>query len=282
MPVTSPSIPLLFCEGKPDSLDYIFLSYLAVGTVQICPGGGKYGLNAFVEGRLSSYGVNTPQYLVVRDRDFDAEPPASVQLIEYKGEKPIWLTYRACIENYLLDAELLHQYWTTSSVGPEWRHGSPPDVLKLDEKMDSVARDITAYQATRWALAKLKPGRRWPEIYTTWRKGSGYLPPSLDRVSCQSAGRKLVRCFAAETAMVTESKFDEQEEYFHTLFHSADFWEQNQYFVWFHGKDLFTALRRCLDFSRQEIKDYCTWATQHLDTSKHPDLGRLRQKIQEL
>jgi len=281
MSVTSPSIPILFCEGKPDSLDYIFLNHLAVRMVQICPGGGKYGLNAFVEGHLSSY-EDEPRYLVVRDRDFDAEPPASVQLIEHKGEKPIWLTYRACIENYLLNAELLYQYWVVSSVGPKWRHGPPPDACKINEKIDSVAKNIAAYQATRWALAKLKPGQRWPEMHTTWRDGSGDLPSSLDRISCQYAGRELVRRFATETAMVTESKFDEQEEYFHTLFHSVDFWEQRQYLVWFHGKDLFTALRRCLDFSRQEIKDYCVWATQHLDTSEYADLDALRQKIKEL
>lgn len=282
MPVTSSATPLLFCEGKPNSLDYLLLQRLATGPVQICPVGGKYALNAFMEGRLSSFGDHPPAFLGVRDRDFDVEPPEAPSLIELSGEKPLWMTHRACIESYFLDPELLHQYWSFCATGPQWKYGPPPSIQELGTQIEAAARAIANYQAVRWALAQLKPGRRWPEVQTTWRKGSGDLPLDLDRPACQQAGRELVRGFTAATALVTEERFDEQEEHFHTLFHEPDFFQQQRYLVWFHGKDLLTALRRQLNFSQPEMADYCTWAAQNLNLATHPDLQELQVKIEAL
>jgi hypothetical protein len=91
-----------------------------------------------------------------------------------------------------------------------------------------------------------------------------------------------VRGFAADTATVTEARFDKQEAYFHILFHEPDFFLQRRYLVWFHGKDLLVALRRALNFTRPEIADYCTWAIKHLDLAAHPDLQELQDKISAL
>jgi hypothetical protein len=73
--VISLSTKLLFCEGKPDSLDYAILARLVGNPNIVIPAGGKYGLGAFIQGRLSSYLNQKPSYLAFRDRDFDAVPP---------------------------------------------------------------------------------------------------------------------------------------------------------------------------------------------------------------
>ena len=115
----------LFCEGKPKSLDALLLNSLLLGRadVQIVPVGGKYGMRAFIEGRLSDY-ETPPSFIGFRDRDFDKEPPEDISLIrERESGKPIWLTHRACAESYLLDGALIHEYWHDSSLGPSWRHG---------------------------------------------------------------------------------------------------------------------------------------------------------------
>jgi len=44
---------LLFCEGKPDSLDYASLSRLVNQTVTVIPAEGKQGLKTFAKGWLS-------------------------------------------------------------------------------------------------------------------------------------------------------------------------------------------------------------------------------------
>ncbi len=78
--------PFLFCEGKPDSFDALMLVKLEPSKAAIVPSGGKYGINNFVQGRLSVYS-KTPEYLVFRDRDFDAEPPDTPCLIAPKQDK---------------------------------------------------------------------------------------------------------------------------------------------------------------------------------------------------
>jgi hypothetical protein len=78
--VISSSTKLLFCEGKHDSLDYAILARLVGNPNIVIPAGGKYGLGAFIQGRLSSYMGQKPSYLAFRDRDFDAVPPSEIML----------------------------------------------------------------------------------------------------------------------------------------------------------------------------------------------------------
>ena len=96
--VVDPASGIIFCEGRPGSLDDLLLGHLMpAGRALIQPAGGKQGIRAFIEGYLGSYPGAQPSYLAFRDRDFDFEPPERPHLIRLPGEKPIWLSYRAAI-----------------------------------------------------------------------------------------------------------------------------------------------------------------------------------------
>lgn len=195
--VVDPSLRIIFCEGRPGSLDDLLLWHLLpAGQVLIQPVGGKYGMRAFIEGYLGSYPRSQPDYLGFRDRNFDVEPPERPQLIRLPGEKPIWLSHRAAIENYLIDADLLWQYWTERESAPGWAHGPALSTDEIEDHIRESARELANYQAVRWALAKLKPGPRWPEVRTTWTKdGSGDIPTSLAYEDCLEQACQLVASF---------------------------------------------------------------------------------------
>jgi len=191
------SVPIVFCEGLKDSLDPVFIhQIIPPGQVEIRPVGGKLSMRAFIEGYLTDYN-QSQNYIGFRDRDFDVEPPSSPKLIRLEGQKPIFMTYRASIESYLIDASLLHQYWAYHAANsPVWKYGNPPSVIRIETIIENAAEQLADYQAIRWALAKLKPGQRWPEIRTTWMKGgSGHLPTSLAYDNCLLKANNLVDKF---------------------------------------------------------------------------------------
>ena len=73
--------PVLFCEGKPNSYDFMLLRRLRrdVPRLTIQPAGGKQGIGSFALGRLA--GLKDQPYLIFRDRDFDREPGERPALI---------------------------------------------------------------------------------------------------------------------------------------------------------------------------------------------------------
>ena len=249
MNVMGPGTKLLFCEGDPGSYDYGLLSRLLVGrspSSAIAPLGGKQGIRSFVRGRLSAYpDQKQPDYVVFRDRDFDAEPPPSEVLIPLYQDRPVFLSHRAAVENYLLNSALIHQYWEECATrGPAWQHGNSPGEDDLDSWMRQAAMEIKCYQAVRWALASVKPPDRWPEVRSTWTEGSGYLPPSLAEDDCLRRARRLVTDFRNETSEVTEERLLAHCERFSEQFSHAGFFEDGSFLVWFHGKDLRKAMQR--------------------------------------
>ncbi len=284
MSVVGSGSKLLFCEGKPNSLDVEIFKRLVVTPTTIIPAGGKRGLGAFAEGRLSSLKeVDRPPYFVVRDRDFDAEPPSSsIQMIAPFVNKPVFLTYRACIENYLLDASLIDSYWSENyEQSPKWRHGASPGAVALRDWINQSAESIRDYQAVRWALAKLKPSDRWPEAGTTWTQGSGYLPDSLEIDFCLEQAKQLVNTFNLECSGVTETNLDRYLAAFRERFRQDDFWSQEQHLIWFHGKDLKKAMQKNWQ-NTISLSSFCSWATQKLNISIHPDLIELQNRLQQL
>ena len=199
MSVVGPGTKLVFCEGGSESLDIRLLNRLLLEhpNTLVVPVGGKWGIRSFVEGRLSIFPTDSqPEFVAFRDRDFDALPGLSPELIDLPGEKPIFLSHRACVESYLLGADLIHEYWERHHrEAPEWRHGPSPGSRGIFDWMDTAAKEIADYQAVRWALSRLKPGNRWPEVRTTWTKGSGHLPPSLHKDECLPQARRLIQSF---------------------------------------------------------------------------------------
>ncbi len=280
MSVISLSTKLLFCEGKPDSLDYAILARLVGNPNIVIPAGGKYGLGAFIQGRLSSYVSQKPSYLAFRDRDFDAVPPSEIKLIMPFPTKPVLFSHRACIENYLLDATLIYDYWNEMALGPKWKHGESPSIQNIETWIKQSAENINDYQTVRWALATLKPGKRWPQVETTWTKGSGHLPPSLKMDDCQKEANKLIENFTDSMKGVNFDDFEKHLNAYQENFQETEFWAQKKYLVWFHGKDLKKAMQKEKPNSIS-LDKFCAWATAHLELSQHPDLLELKERIQQ-
>ncbi len=277
--VIDPTGCIVFCEGRPGSLDDMLLHHLIPGgQALIQPVGGKQAMRAFIEGYLGTYRDEPPRYLGFRDRDFDFEPSSKPQLIRIPGEKPIWTSYRAAIENYLIDSDLIWRYWNERRDAPAWQHGSPPSRDEIESYIQKSARELADYQAVRWALARLKPGPRWPEVRTTWLESSGKLPSSLVYDDCLVQARQLVVDFQDRTQGVTVSRLEKQAEQYRSHFGDESFFQKRAYLVWFHGKDHLACLCRRLapNFPRRH---YVSWAAEQVDVGKHPDLQQLLRLI---
>lgn len=274
-PVIDPASKIVFCEGRPGSLDDLLLGHLMpVRGALIKPVGGKRGMRAFIEGYLGRYEEAQPDYLGFRDRDFDVEPSDNPKLIRLWGEKPIWLTHRAAIENYFIDADLIRQYWKEREDTPAWAHGPALSVAEIEEHIQESASELVDYQAVRWALSRMKPGPRWPEIRTTWTGGSGDIPSSLAYDDCLDEACQLVTLFRNEIENVHHGRFQDQAQEYRERFSADSFFEESRHLAWFHGKDHLVHLCRRLapNFPRTP---YARWAAEHVDVQKHPDLQQL-------
>jgi hypothetical protein len=276
-PVIDPALKIVFCEGRPGSLDDLLLGNLMpVGGALIKPVGGKRGMQAFIEGYLGSYptGSQQPEYLGFRDRDFDVEPSDEPELIRLWGEKPIWLTHRAAIENYFIDADLIWRYWVERENAPAWAHGPALPVVDIEQHIQESARELLDYQAVRWALARLKPGSRWPDVHTTWTGGSGDMPLSLTYDDCLEEACQLITIFQENIENVRHDLFRSSAQAYRERFSTESFFESHRYLFWFHGKDHLVQLCRRLsrDFPR---RSYARWAAENVDVDKHPDLQQL-------
>ncbi len=275
--VVAPSgtVTILFCEGRPQSLDDLLLNNLIPGSqVLVKPVGGKYGMKAFIDGYLGSYAGDEPNYIGFRDRDFDVEPPQSPELVRWHGTKPIWMSYRAAIENYFIEADLIHRYWVEREQTPTWSHGPALPVDKIEAHIEATARELVDYQAVRWGLARLKPGARWPDVNTTWTAGSGKLPSSLNYDDCLAEAHELVETFQRQIQPIEPAQLQAYAEAYRQQFSQDDFFAERRYLAWFHGKDHLALLcsRLVSNFPRRH---YERWAAENVNSTKHPDLQQL-------
>ncbi len=277
----------IFCEGKPDSFDAALLheTILTASGPKIVPLGEKKGFNAGIDGYFARQAfpgatesdtnqADLPRFIAIRDRDFDIKPSTSPELLRLRGKKEIWATYRASIENYVIEASLLESGWRPS--GAEKILGKFPGIAKTTAILEESARAIADYQSIRWALADLKPGERWPEIGSTWRPdGIGDLPQELDFQSCLDEARVMTETYVTQANTVSVGKLETLAEQFRTQFSQPEFYEQQQYLVWFHGKDLLKMVCRKLG-DNFPCKKYTLWAVANLNLESHPDLLQLQ------
>lgn len=281
MNVTGGGTKLLFCEGEPDSLDRSLLNRVLIGKSPsgvIVASGGKQRLRAFIDGRLSVY-RDEPEYIAFRDRDFDVEPPDNVSLIPLPGGKAIFLSHRTAIENYLLDAKLIHRYWQENArSGPRWQHGDSPGEGDIGSWIVAAAMQVSSYQAVRWALASLRPAGRWPEIGSTWTRGSGYLPSSLNAAECLDEATSLVRSYQEQTRAASEESFLLNYRRFVNQFSFPEFVTRGDYMIWYHGKDIQKSMQK-LRPNSISLQHYFKWAVERLDWEKHADILELAGKI---
>lgn len=281
---------VIFCEGKQTSLDIKLLErVLAEKTGQrltIVSAGGKFTFSVFAQGYFFRDEAINKRYIIFRDRDFDVQPTSEVKLLKL-GQR-CFLTHRACIENYLLDADLIHNYWQAKfaekSENPlsKWGHGDSPGIETITAWIDRSARTLTDYEAVRWALADVaKPSVARSHLKTTWKKNSGELPADLGLQHCEAEAKKLIQTFREAVDQVTQDRFEESLGVYHAKFSQDEFWQQKQYMIWFHGKDLQKAMQQ-QESQYISLKNFFAWAIEQLDITQYPDLMELQTKIENL
>ncbi len=200
-------------------------------------------------------------------------------MIKWPGHIPVYLSYRTCIENYLLDPELLYKYWDEKSAGPTWTHKTPPPIADLESWIEDAGKMISDYQAIRWALATLRPGTNWPRVQTTWTNGSGHLPPDLGFDACRLHATDMVNQFRCNVLPVNRRAFHRYVDQYHQQFQNPSFGSSKSYLVWFQGKDIIKAMSRSKP-GWISLKPYCVWAAQQLNWKSHPDLEQLSKLLQ--
>jgi hypothetical protein len=115
----------------------------------------------------------------------------------------------------------------------------------MEAALADAAKRIRPYQAARWALQE--SGGRTIRAATTWRRGSGDLPPPAELKA--DAIRLRLRSFGAErteqqlAGVLSVDALIAAFERWLSVFDST-FMERGDWKVWFQGKDLWKAVRR--------------------------------------
>ncbi|WP_071189734.1 DUF4435 domain-containing protein [Trichormus sp. NMC-1] len=243
---------VIFCEGTKDSLDSSLINKVIdnlLDKITIVPVGGKFSVDSkfdlppFAKGYFSNNEANNQQYIIFRDRDFDVKPTDNIKLLTLG--KRTFLTHRACIENYLLDANLIHAYWqaryaqTQENPNLKFEHGNSPGIDTISQWIENAARSLQHYQTVRWALGDLSqlPASR-KQLATTWTGNSGKLPSSLALEDCKNEALGLIDEFQNAVGTVTTEKFETSLAEYQQQFSQEEFWTEKQYLIWFHGKDI--------------------------------------------
>ncbi|MGB8691699.1 MAG: hypothetical protein WCD53_30855 [Microcoleus sp.] len=285
---------IIFCEGKPSSLDYRLLNRvvdsLPGDRCTIVPVGSKFAFSTFADGYFSRNRAVNQKYIVFRDRDFDVQPTPNcglLQLDNRSGNKPVALSYRTCVENYLLDADLIHTYWTEKynekqeNKTSKWGHQNSPGADRISESIETSARKLQAYQAVRWALGDLvNMSAAREQLKTTWTN-TGKLPESLILQDCKNQALELVNQFRQAVESVTTEKFEDNLVFYQQQFDQEEFWTQKQYLIWFNGKDIQKEMQK-QDSKYISLNSFFNWAIPQLDITQHPDLMELRTKMEQL
>lgn len=278
----------IFCEGKEKSYDRALVNRILDGIsgVTIVPSGGKFNFSGFIDGYLDSQSnISHQNYIIFRDRDFDEEPSSNIALIRL-GK--YYLTHRACVENYFLDADLIDSYWQEKyrekqdNPSSKWGHGNSPGVGLISQWIESAARNLAEYQAVRWSLGNLSQnaaGRS--QIKTTWTGGSGQLPYSLVLDDCSTEAIKLITQFRDAVDAITPEKFEENLDKYQEKFTQEEFWRKKEYLIWFHSKDIQKQMQK--QQSRYiSLSHFFAWAIANFEIAQHPDLIELQGIIEEL
>ncbi|MFB2880655.1 hypothetical protein [Floridanema aerugineum] len=285
------SSKIIFCEGKQSSLDIQLLERvletLPTERPTIVSSGSKFTFSVFAQGYFFPQEIGNQRYLVFRDRDFDAQPSEEVRLIQLGGQR-IWLTHRACIENYLLEPDLIDAYWREKYIeklenpNSKWGHGDSPGIDRITQWIETAARSLQEYQSVRWALGELLlSSATRAQLKTTWTGGSGQLPLSLAVQDCRTEAITLINQFRQAVETVTLNNFEANLATYQQQFNQVEFWSQKQYMIWFHGKDIQKEMQR-QEPQYISLKTFFNWAVARIDIERHSDLIELRTRISQL
>lgn len=260
----------IYCEGKRGSLDYDILEKVLgdLGqSIEIEPLGGKSGAKAIMSYlEMGDYkAAKANDYLMFRDRDFDAPVPDQIQLTQ---QGHVCFSYRTTIENYLIDSQLFFEYAIEKGIRE----------LDTVEKAKSIIRDsaleIKNYQAVRHALGVLRVDT---SFRTSWTEQDGKLPECLELEACMDSAFNLIQEAKTKSENWTKEHFEEKVREFLMVFNDS-FFDREEYLVWFQGKDLAKSICRKMD--NFPIKAYYKFAKLRFDYKKFADLIQLRTIVE--
>lgn len=261
----------IYCEGKGGSLDYDILEKVLgdLSNIEIKPIGGKREAKSII-GYLENpheerYAAKSSSYLLFRDRDFDCQIPSNVQLTQ---DKYVFFSYRITIENYLINSQDLFDFDMEKGTGLF------TSVNEAEGLLREVATDIKNYQAVRHALGKL---REKVSFRTSWMEKDGDLPLDLGLDMCIKEAYKLICDEKSKTERWTDSKLEQNVDCFLSYF-DDDFFNRQDYLVWFQGKDLAKSICRKVD--NFPIKAYYKFAKSRFKYEKFADLVELRRIVE--
>ena len=287
---------IIFCEGRQNSLDYRLLSRIVADIsgdeCTIVPAGSKFTFSVFAQGYFFPDEVTNQQYIIFRDRDFDVKPTPRIQLLTL-GNQSVALTHRSCIENYLLDANLIHDYWTANysekieNPTSKWGHEDSPGLEIIAAWIEASAKNLQFYQAVRWALGDLlSVSAAREQLKTTWTGNSGKLPESLELQYCQNQALELINRFKEAVEAVTPENFESSLAIYLEKFGTEEFWANRDYLIWFHGKDIQKEMQRQQptypSLKKPKGGGFFEWAIDRIDIMQNPDFMELRARIEQL
>jgi hypothetical protein len=265
---------LLFCEGDGNSPDIKIMSQIKDSVasdvdVQIIPTGGKGQIGRFVDGYGRS-GLNTHSgHIIFRDRDFDFEIPEKCQLIQTNNSK-CFASYRTSVENYLLTPDNVCRFMNLNEIDLKGH--------KVHDLFIGAAKKIQYYSILRYTLVH---HRQMAFSTASLIQDNRDLPKDLGEDSCKDSATKLIESFTSGALDVNLTNF---EAYYNKTKErlNEEFFVNQEYMVWFHGKNIETALN--IVFKEHGIsplnsaKFYET-ALQEFNFSIFPDLVELKDKI---
>lgn len=260
----------IYCEGKSGSHDNDILEKILDNlrpNIEIKPIGGKRGskaIMAYIEGQgLTATSAN--DYLMFRDRDFD-QPVPSQEKLTMDGH--VLFSYRTTIENYLLDSRMMFDFDIEKGTG---LFASVSDAENL---MKDASYDIKDYQAVRHALGVLREGATFG---TRWTAKDGILPTMLGLNECMIEAYNLIHTAQNKTNRWNEVELRQEVEHFLSIFDN-DFFNRQDYLVWFQGKDLAKSI--CNRLNNFDMKSYYEFAKSRFDYTMFADLVELRTIVE--
>jgi Protein of unknown function (DUF4435) len=261
----------LYCEGTNRSHDFDILQKIKGNlNVDIQPIGSKIGAAEVIQ-NFENDNKKADAFLFFRDRDFDVSIPVQPALII---QNDTIYSYRTTIENYLLDTNLFFEFLKEKKLEKKHRIRSLTDAQNA---FTQAAKRICYYQALRHTIAQF---RLSDDLGTSWLKGnSGSLPSYLDnKTMCRQKAFEFIKERYVETEAPSETVFDAALKTFCNRFDDEDFYKNEQYLVWFQGKDLAKALTLLLPHF--PLGHYYRFVKKHFDYRRFEDLTELRKIIE--
>lgn len=272
---------IVFCEGGPGSADVSMIQHaVAAPDVLVRPVGSKWSISAFVRGITAD---TDKAFLLVRDPDFDMDPPASPppHLQRFAEDPPTYVWSRNEIENFLVTGELMLP--ACEAARTSWRPdlGLPPrNAEAIDELIADAARGIVHYEAARWALARIRPTDELPRVRTDWL-AERQIPDDAGVDAMRAAVANEIERFEHMCAPISVGRALDLFDDYRERFEPAAFWDAAEHQRWFSGKDLLCALLGELglpggmfgEFVDKAVAAFCVLPGTELP----PDFAELRE-----